>query len=120
VEDELPKNEIVKQAACSGHYYVCRKGGLDGLAEKFGLTHEQFGENLWDNYQCHEVEQEPTEPMEAAKEYNSNKFTIGEEVLEGAKFMVAIQLSHDPLVRRCICATFLNVAKSTISQPKRG
>jgi transcription elongation factor SPT6 len=41
------------------------------LAKKFGLTPEQFGENLRDNYQRHEVEQEPTEPMEVAKEYIS-------------------------------------------------
>jgi transcription elongation factor SPT6 len=41
------------------------------LAKKFGFTPEQFGENLWDSYQGCEVEQEPTEPMEVAKEYIS-------------------------------------------------
>jgi transcription elongation factor SPT6 len=41
------------------------------LTKKFGLTPEQFGENLRDNYQRHEVEQEPTEPLEIAKEYIS-------------------------------------------------
>ena len=49
---------------------------LDGLAKKFGLTPEQFGENLRDNYQRHEVEQEPTEPMEVAKEYISKYVTF--------------------------------------------
>jgi transcription elongation factor SPT6 len=41
------------------------------LAKKFGLTPEQFGENLRDNYQRHEAEQESTEPMEVAEEYIS-------------------------------------------------
>ena len=41
----------------------------DGLAKKFGLTPEQFGENLRDSYQRHETEQFPAEPMELAKDY---------------------------------------------------
>ena len=41
----------------------------DGLAKKFGLTPEQFGENLRDSYQRHETEQFPAEPLELAKEY---------------------------------------------------
>jgi hypothetical protein len=39
------------------------------LAKKFGLTPEQFGENLRDSYQRHETEQFPAEPMELAKDY---------------------------------------------------
>jgi transcription elongation factor SPT6 len=46
------------------------------LAKKFGLTPEQFGENLRDNYQRHEVEQEPTEPMEVAREFISKYVTF--------------------------------------------
>lgn len=42
---------------------------LDGLAKKFGLTPEQFGENLRDSYQRHETEQFPAEPLELAKDY---------------------------------------------------
>jgi len=40
----------------------------------FGLTPEQFGENLRDNYQRHETEQHATEPLEAAQEFIS-KYT---------------------------------------------
>lgn len=42
---------------------------IDGLAKKFGLTPEQFGENLRDNYQRHEVEQYPVLPKEVASDY---------------------------------------------------
>jgi len=38
------------------------------LARKFGLSPEQFGENLRDNYQRNEVEQDPTEPDVLAEE----------------------------------------------------
>lgn len=44
---------------------------VDAFAKRFGLTPEQFGENLRDNYQRHEVEQEAATPMELAKEYTS-------------------------------------------------
>ena len=39
------------------------------LARKFGLTAEQFGENLRDQYQRHDVEQDPAEPLDIAEQY---------------------------------------------------
>lgn len=39
------------------------------LARKFGLSPEKFGENLRDNYQRHDVEQDPAEPLELAEEF---------------------------------------------------
>jgi transcription elongation factor SPT6 len=43
----------------------------DGLAKKFGLSPEQFAENMRDNYQRHEIEQEPQEPSVVAEEFKS-------------------------------------------------
>lgn len=59
----------VKTAHRKDFYTICREGGLGSLAAKFGLTSEQFGENLRDNYQRHETSQHQTEPEEAAEEY---------------------------------------------------
>lgn len=39
------------------------------LSRKFGLTPEQFAENLRDNYTRHDVEQDPAEPQDLAEEY---------------------------------------------------
>lgn len=39
------------------------------MAKQFGLTPEQFAENVRDNYQRHEVEQPPVPPLEAAAPY---------------------------------------------------
>ncbi|CAN7987050.1 unnamed protein product [Ixodes hexagonus] len=55
---------------------ICREVGLDGLAKKFGLTPEQFGENLRDNYQRHEVDQFPVEPLLAAADFVSKWVTL--------------------------------------------
>lgn len=55
-EDDGEKEELfLKRAKQKDCFAVCRELGLHGLAKKFGLTPQQFGENLRDNYQRHEV-----------------------------------------------------------------
>ncbi|KAG7262899.1 hypothetical protein CRUP_010545, partial [Coryphaenoides rupestris] len=63
------KGPDLKLASRRDMYTICQSAGLDGLAKKFGLTPEQFGENLRDSYQRHETEQFPAEPLELAKDY---------------------------------------------------
>ena len=41
------------------------------MAMRFGLRPEQFGENIRDNYQRHEVDQCPMEPKQFAEEFVS-------------------------------------------------
>ena len=50
-------------------YTICQEAGLGSLAARFGLTPEQFGENLRDNYQRHETSQHSAEPEDAAEDY---------------------------------------------------
>ncbi len=69
-EEEREKTRTaVKQAHRRDFYALCQENGLGSLAGKFGLTPEQFGENLRDNYQRHETEQHTIEPEEAAEDY---------------------------------------------------
>lgn len=82
VEEEEEADETLKQAVRTGPYSICRRAGLDSLAKKFGLTPEHFAENLRDNYQRHEVDQEPTEPLIIANEYCSQILNNPEEVLK--------------------------------------
>ena len=63
------KKTPVKQAHRRDFYAICQENGLGSLAAKYGLTPEQFGENLRDNYQRHETEQHNIEPEEAAEDY---------------------------------------------------
>ena len=63
------KKTAIKQAHRKTYYVVCQEAGLGSLAAKFGLTPEQFGENLRDNYQRHETEQHSVEPEEVAQDY---------------------------------------------------
>lgn len=92
----------------------------DGLAKKFGLTPEQFGENLRDSYQRHETEQFPAEPIELAKDYVCSQFSSPEAVLEGTRYMVAMQIAREPLVRHVLRQTFQERAKVNIKPTKKG
>ena len=70
-EEEVEKagKRTIKQAVKKDFYAICQENGLGSLAAKFGLTSEQFGENLRDNYQRHETEQHDVEPEVAAEDY---------------------------------------------------
>ncbi|KAA8586830.1 hypothetical protein FQN60_000666, partial [Etheostoma spectabile] len=96
-EEEEPKAPDLKLASRRDMYSICQSVGLDGLAKKFGLTPEQFGENLRDSYQRHETEQFPAEPVELAKDYVCSQFSTPETVLEGTRYMVAMQIAREPL-----------------------
>uniref|UniRef100_A0A2K6FY10 Transcription elongation factor SPT6 n=1 Tax=Propithecus coquereli TaxID=379532 RepID=A0A2K6FY10_PROCO len=110
----------LKQASRRDMYTICQSAGLDGLAKKFGLTPEQFGENLRDSYQRHETEQFPAEPLELAKDYVCSQFPTPEAVLEGARYMVALQIAREPLVRQVLRQTFQERAKLNIIPTKKG
>nr|CAI5827545.1 unnamed protein product [Callosobruchus analis] len=120
IEDDEPEPETLKYANRSGSYALCTKAGLDPLAKKFGLSPEHFAENLRDNYQRHEVDQEPVEPTEIAKEFICPKFQTVEEVLQAAKYMVALQIAREPLVRKCVREVFYERAKMSVYPTKKG
>jgi len=65
------ENVSLKRKVGGGTYSLCRKLGIDSLVKRFGLSPDKFAENLQNNYQRHEVEQYPDEPLEAAKEFVS-------------------------------------------------
>ncbi|XP_070591606.1 LOW QUALITY PROTEIN: transcription elongation factor SPT6 [Erythrolamprus reginae] len=119
-EEGEQKGPELKQASRRDMYTICQTAGLDGLAKKFGLTPEQFGENLRDSYQRHETEQFPAEPLELAKDYVCSQFPTPEAVLEGACYMVALQIAREPLVRQVLRQTFQERAKINVAPTKKG
>jgi len=48
------------------------------------------------------------------------QFPTVEEVLLGARHMVAMQLSHDPLVRQCVRQSFFERARLHVTPTKKG
>lgn len=118
--DDAPPEDQLKQAVDTGPYAICRKAGILGMAKKFGLTPEQFAENLRDNYQRHEVDQEPTEPVELARQYLGVRFGKAEDVLEACKFVVARQIAQEPLLRKSVREIYFERARLSVRPTKQG
>ncbi|XP_065201238.1 transcription elongation factor SPT6 [Planococcus citri] len=119
-EPEENEAEVIKPAARSGPYATCRKAKLEGFAKRFGLKPEQFAENFRDNYQRHDVEQEEIEPIELAQEYKGPILQTSEDVLKAVKYMVATQISREPLVRKVLRDAFFERAKLNVIPTKKG
>ena len=119
-EDDGEEEQFLKRSRRKDGFATCREMGLSALAKKFGLTPQQFGENLRDNYQRHEVVQFPVQPLEASAEYVNDRLKTPLEVLKGARYMVACEIARDPTVRRCVRETFFERAKLCVAPTKKG
>lgn len=102
-------------------YERCRQDYIGGLVEKFGLTPEQFGENLRDDYQRNNVTQHFTRPLDEAQNYLKPgiRFVNREAVLKAATYMFSREISCDPLVRQTVRKYFfenavINVRPTTL------
>ncbi|XP_071546473.1 transcription elongation factor SPT6 [Panulirus ornatus] len=124
VEDENQEpdedSEALKKAVRRHEYELLRRAGIESLTKKFGLTPEQFGENLRDNYQRFDVEQCPEDPMKEADEYLSKMCSTPERVLEAAVRMVGWQLACEPLVRRTVREAYFERARISARPTHQG
>ncbi|XP_065344159.1 transcription elongation factor SPT6 [Cloeon dipterum] len=119
--EEDQETENVKQASRNSTYSLCCRANLQGLAARFGLTPTEFAENLRDNYQRNEIEgDEDQEPTVAAEQFINGNFKSADEVLRAVTFMLAVQLSREPLVRSTIRQAYQERAKLTVRPTKKG
>ncbi|XP_026762077.2 transcription elongation factor SPT6 [Galleria mellonella] len=118
----LQEEEVVtdvKYAVRSGPYELCRKAGIEPLVKKFGLTPEQFAENVRDNYQRHEVEQQPIPPLEAAAAYAGATGSAA-EVVRRAVYMCGVQLAREPGLRGALRDALRERATLSVRPTPRG
>ena len=88
-------------------YTICRELGVGGLASKYGLTANQLGENIRDQYTKNEVVQYEREPLDAAQDYVCTRFPTPQTVLVAARSMVAKEIACNPIVRKCMRTAFV-------------
>jgi transcription elongation factor SPT6 len=122
-EDEEPSDlpKLTKYASKKDPYNHCKLAGLNSLAKKFGLTPEQFGENLLADYQKHEIDQWKIEPTDLAMDYvREPYFKTSDQVLATVRYMVAIQLARDPVVRAHVRELYMQNACINVKPTQRG
>ncbi|XP_044010097.1 transcription elongation factor SPT6-like [Aphidius gifuensis] len=98
IEVEESNNNHLKQRAHSGPYSLYRKAGLDSFAKKFEIN----------------------EPSVIANNYFKNTTSSTDEIINAVKHMVAIQLSREPLLRKCVRKIYMEHAKITVKPTKTG
>ena len=54
--DILDGAKYMKYASRKDRLFHCKQMGLDSFTKKFGLSCEQYGENLMADYQKHEID----------------------------------------------------------------
>ncbi|XP_068145157.1 transcription elongation factor SPT6-like isoform X2 [Drosophila tropicalis] len=113
-------DEQLKQSSDCSPYAVFRKAGICAFVKSFGLTPEEFAENLRENYQRNEIKQETLSPMEMAKKYLSARLLTVDAVLQAAKHVAARQLAQEPLLRKTIREVFFDRARLNIRPTKIG
>ncbi|XP_045772397.1 transcription elongation factor SPT6 [Maniola jurtina] len=116
--DEEEPTEV-KYAVRSGPYELCRKAGIGPLVKQFGLSPEQFAENVRDNYQRHEVEQPPDPPIDAAQAYTQANGSAT-EVLRRAVYMCGVQIAREPLLRATLRDALRERATISVRPTARG
>ncbi|KAH7314514.1 hypothetical protein KP509_21G005900 [Ceratopteris richardii] len=98
-------------------YNTFRQRGLGVISSQFGLSPEQFGENLQAMYKRHEVEDSSSTPVELAAERE-----VGDphSVLKGARHMAAVEISTEPAVRDYVRSEFMKKAVINTKPTKDG
>lgn len=119
-EDIQNKLSSLKLAQRKNMYVVCRESKIIQLVRKFGLSPDQLGENMRDNYTRHHVNKCESEPLKLASELISNRFPTPEQVVKAAIYMAACQISSDPLVRKCVRQVYFERANLHVKPTKKG
>ncbi len=113
--DILDGAKYMKYASRKDRLFHCKQMGLDSFTKKFGLSCEQYGENLMADYQKHEIEQCEIDPAQIALEYVKEPyFQTVEQVLNTVRYMMSIQLARDPTVRQYVRELYMQNACITV------
>lgn len=89
-----------RQVRTTAAYGVAQRVGIGGLVDKFGLSAEQFADNVRDQYRRHEVNPCPMLPLDAAAGFVCKQFADPSSALCAARYMLALQISREPVVRQ--------------------
>ncbi len=109
-----------RQVRTTAAYGVAQRAGIAGLAQRFGLTAEQFADNVRDQYRRHEVNQCPMLPLDAAQEFICPQFSDPSAALGAARYMLAFQISREPVVRQLARLSIASQAVISLSPTPKG
>ena len=119
--DLIESAKYMKYASRKDKLSHCKQAGLYSLSQKYGLTNEQFAENLKCDYQRNELEQYSIEPSQLALDYIKEPyFQTVEQVLTTVQYMLAVQMARDPQIRQIVRDLYQLNSCLTVKPTQRG
>ncbi|VDN09930.1 unnamed protein product, partial [Dibothriocephalus latus] len=109
-----------RQVRTTAAYEVAQRAGIAGLVQRFGLTAAQFADNVRDQYLRHEVDQCPMLPVDAAADFVCPQFPTAASALCAARYMLAFQISREPVVRQLARRMLYTQALISLSPTPKG
>ncbi|ETN78435.1 hypothetical protein NECAME_02872, partial [Necator americanus] len=107
-----------RQSTRNDRYQLCVDNGIGEMVARFGISARQLAENL--DWKKHDVEQDPVAPKVAAADYTSSSFPTPEAVIAGAIYMMARELSREPVARERIRQVYRENAKLYVRPTQKG
>ncbi|VDO47844.1 unnamed protein product [Haemonchus placei] len=107
-----------RQSTRNDRYQLCVDNGIGEMVARFGISARQLAENL--DWKKHDVEQDPVAPKVAAADYTSPSFPTPETVIAGAIYMMARELSREPIARERIRSEYRSHVKLYVRPTQKG
>lgn len=99
-------------------YQVCKRA-ISSLAQKFGISAKQLGQNLEADFHEFTVENPDRSPTSLAEDYICDDFQTTDQVLKAARFLLSYEILHDPVVCKYLWEVYEKLATvSTRPTPK--
>eukprot|EP01087_Luapelamoeba_hula_P017548 TRINITY_DN5544_c0_g1_i1.p1 TRINITY_DN5544_c0_g1~~TRINITY_DN5544_c0_g1_i1.p1 ORF type:complete len:1445 (+),score=255.12 TRINITY_DN5544_c0_g1_i1:88-4422(+) len=115
-----------KRPVKRNYYNICKKEGIAEFANQgyFGISADQFGENLLADLQMKEPRRVEITPAAAAADWlamhPTSSFRTVHEVIKGARHVLSKEIAHDPRVRHSLRNTFAVRAYVNTAPTPRG
>ncbi|KAJ1271237.1 hypothetical protein BS78_06G113500 [Paspalum vaginatum] len=119
---EVEEEGQFKRPKRKSFYSICHKAGLWEVANKFGRSAEQLGHHLTLTKipEAGELDSGKDSPEEVAANFTCAMFKTAQEVLRGARYMAAVEIGCEPIVRKHIRGIFMNKAVVSTSPTPEG
>ncbi|WVZ99059.1 hypothetical protein U9M48_044413 [Paspalum notatum var. saurae] len=119
---EVEEEGQFKRPKRKSFYIICHKAGLWEVANKFGRSAEQLGHHLTLTKipEAGELDSGKDSPEEVAANFKCAMFKTSQEVLRGARYMAAVEIGCEPIVRKHIRGIFVNKAVESTSPTPEG
>lgn len=105
-EEQLIESELAnfsagftKHASKRDAFNYCKAMGIGRLAARFGLSAQDYAQNLHEDYAKHDIDQEQIEPEQLAREMLAEPFESVEQILSMSRHMLAVEFAREPSIR---------------------